>query len=90
MRISYLGHASLLIEIGGLKILTDPLLRRRVMHLRRVAPDATAEQLAGVGLILISHAHHDHLDTALAEAARRRPAACSVPSRRAGRSRARG
>ncbi len=84
MRITYLGHASLLIEIGGLKVLTDPLLRRRVMHLRRVAPDATVEQLAGVGLILISHAHHDHLDTRSLKLLGRRPRVlCPEPARRA-------
>jgi L-ascorbate metabolism protein UlaG (beta-lactamase superfamily) len=63
MRITYLGHATVLIEIDGLKVLTDPLLRPRILHLRRVAPAATAEQLDGVDLVLISHAHHDHLDT---------------------------
>jgi len=64
MRITYLGHASLLIEIDGVKLITDPLLRPRIMRvLRRVAPAATAEQLDGIDLVLLSHAHHDHLDT---------------------------
>ncbi|MCB0876184.1 MAG: MBL fold metallo-hydrolase [Solirubrobacterales bacterium] len=62
MRITYLGHATILIELDGTKVLTDPLLRRRVMHLRRVAPDVTDAQLGGTELVLISHAHHDHLD----------------------------
>jgi L-ascorbate metabolism protein UlaG (beta-lactamase superfamily) len=62
LRITYLGHASLLIELDGLRVLTDPLLRPRVLHLRRVAPAVTAEQLADIDLILISHAHHDHVD----------------------------
>lgn len=63
MRITYLGHASLLIEIDGVKVITDPLLRPRIMRaLRRVAPEATQEQLTGVDLVLLSHAHHDHLD----------------------------
>ena len=63
MRITYLGHASVLIGLDGLKVLTDPLLRPRIAHLRRVAPAVAAERLAGVDLILVSHAHHDHLDT---------------------------
>lgn len=84
MRITYLGHASLLIEIGGLKFLTDPLLRRRVMHLRRVAPEATPAQLAGVDLILISHAHHDHLDTRSLKLIGGEPRVlCPEPARRA-------
>ena len=65
VRITYLGHASLLIEIDGVKIITDPLLRPRIMRvLRRVAPEPTAEHLTGVDLALLSHAHHDHLDPA--------------------------
>jgi L-ascorbate metabolism protein UlaG (beta-lactamase superfamily) len=63
VRITYLGHATVVIELDGLKFLTDPLLRPRVLHLRRVAPEATLEQLAGTDLVLVSHAHHDHLDT---------------------------
>ncbi len=63
LRITYLGHASLLIEIDGVKLITDPLLRPRIMKvLRRVAPEAKREQLTGVDLVLVSHAHHDHLD----------------------------
>ncbi len=63
MRITYIGHASVLIEIDGVKVMTDPLLRPRVMRvLKRVAPEATEEQLTGVDLVLLSHAHHDHLD----------------------------
>jgi L-ascorbate metabolism protein UlaG (beta-lactamase superfamily) len=59
--VAYLGHATVLVELDGVRLLTDPLLRRRVTHLRRattVEPDAVRE-LDGV---LISHAHHDHLD----------------------------
>ena len=41
MRITYLGHASVLIELDGLKVITDPLLRPRILSaLRRVAPAA--------------------------------------------------
>jgi L-ascorbate metabolism protein UlaG (beta-lactamase superfamily) len=84
MRITYLGHASVIIEVDGLKVLTDPLLRRRVLHLRRVAPRATAEQLAGTDLILISHAHHDHLDTRSLKLVGGSPRVlCPEPARRA-------
>jgi L-ascorbate metabolism protein UlaG (beta-lactamase superfamily) len=62
-RIVFLGHATVLIELEGRRLLTDPLLRRRVAHLRHRAP-AAREQLTGVDAVLISHLHHDHLDLA--------------------------
>jgi len=58
--VAYLGHATVLIELDGTKLLTDPLLRRRVTHLRR-ADDPRTEGLDEVDAVLISHAHHDHL-----------------------------
>jgi len=59
--IGYIGHATVLIDLDGVRLLTDPLLRSRVTHLRRAAKvDATA--LRGVDAVLISHLHYDHLD----------------------------
>ena len=37
-RVTYLGHATVLLEIGGSRILTDPILRNRLAHLRRRGP----------------------------------------------------
>jgi L-ascorbate metabolism protein UlaG (beta-lactamase superfamily) len=55
-----MGHSTVLLELGGVRLLTDPVLRTRVAHLRRhgAAPAAPA----GVDAILISHLHYDHLD----------------------------
>jgi L-ascorbate metabolism protein UlaG (beta-lactamase superfamily) len=49
-----------LIELGGVRLLTDPVLRGRVAHLRRhgCAPEVPA----GVDAVLLSHLHYDHLD----------------------------
>lgn len=62
MKVTYLGHATTLIEIARMRVLTDPLLRPLVGHLRRIAPPVAARNLEGIDLILVSHAHHDHLD----------------------------
>ena len=60
-RIEYVGHATVLVDLGGVRLLTDPLLRNRVAHLRR-AVKVDAGALRGVDAVLISHLHYDHLD----------------------------
>jgi L-ascorbate metabolism protein UlaG (beta-lactamase superfamily) len=61
LRLTWLGHATVLVELDGVRIITDPLLRRRAGLLRRSAElDAAAP--AGLDAVAISHAHHDHLD----------------------------
>jgi L-ascorbate metabolism protein UlaG (beta-lactamase superfamily) len=61
-RIVFLGHATVLIELGGMRLLCDPLLRARVLHLRRQVPPVDESAFAGPDAVLISHMHHDHLD----------------------------
>lgn len=60
-RIEFVGHATVVVDLDGVRLLTDPLLRNRVAHLRRVVP-VSAKALRGVDAVLISHAHYDHLD----------------------------
>jgi L-ascorbate metabolism protein UlaG (beta-lactamase superfamily) len=60
-RVTYVGHATVLVELDGVRLLTDPILRRRVLHLRR-SPAAALEVPADVDAILVSHVHWDHLD----------------------------
>ena len=63
-RIVFVGHATALIEVDGVRLLTDPLLRSRVAHLRRHAPPVDAAHTADPRAVLISHLHHDHADVA--------------------------
>ena len=50
----------MLIEHGGVRLLTDPVLRRRILHIRRHGP--TPETPASIDAVLLSHLHFDHLD----------------------------
>jgi len=61
-RLTFLGHASTLIEIDGLRIVTDPVLRRLVGPLYRRVPQPLLDPLADPDVILISHMHLDHYD----------------------------
>lgn len=62
LRIQFHGHSTVLIDLDGTKILTDPVLRGRIsalMRHRSLARDISADP---VDAVLISHMHHDHLD----------------------------
>jgi L-ascorbate metabolism protein UlaG (beta-lactamase superfamily) len=61
-RLTWLGHATVVLEIGGARLITDPLLRARLAHLRRVGPRPDADASAALDAVLISHLHFDHLD----------------------------
>ncbi len=63
-RIVFLGHATVLIELDGVRLLTDPLLRSRIAHLSRQVPPVDQSATADLDAVLISHLHHDHLDLA--------------------------
>jgi L-ascorbate metabolism protein UlaG (beta-lactamase superfamily) len=60
MKITWLGHATLLLETAGGRLITDPVLRDRVMHLHRQVP--TPADPGAVDGVLLSHLHHDHFD----------------------------
>jgi L-ascorbate metabolism protein UlaG (beta-lactamase superfamily) len=60
-QIVYVGHSTVLVELDGVRLLTDPLLRTRMLHLRRVGP-VDLEPLQKPDAVLISHMHFDHLD----------------------------
>lgn len=60
-RLTFVGHASTVIELDGVRLLTDPVLRSRIAHLRRQVP-LSPESDPAPDAVLISHQHFDHLD----------------------------
>jgi L-ascorbate metabolism protein UlaG (beta-lactamase superfamily) len=82
--IAWLGHATGLINFYGVRIITDPLLFPRIGidmgigsfgPLRLVNCALTPDELPELDLVLVSHAHFDHLDTPSLAAVRGRPSA---------------
>ena len=61
-RITWVGHATVLVELDGARVLTDPVFSRHVAHLRRRVPKPAGEIAAAIDAILISHLHLDHAD----------------------------
>ena len=60
-RLTWLGHSTVVVDLDGTRLVTDPVLRRRIWHLRRDAAVPTAS-LGELQAILLSHNHFDHLD----------------------------
>lgn len=60
--ITWLGHATVLIESGGVRLLTDPVLRDRIGPLVRIRPEGGVAAPGPVDGVLLSHLHADHLD----------------------------
>lgn len=61
-RATWLGHSTVLLEQSGARILTDPVLRARVLHLRRHPESRHSLDPGQLDAILISHHHFDHFD----------------------------
>jgi L-ascorbate metabolism protein UlaG (beta-lactamase superfamily) len=58
--VTWLGHATVLVELDGQRLLTDPILHARVGPLLRVAAPAPGHGSADIDAVLISHLHADH------------------------------
>jgi len=62
--ITWIGHATTLVELSGRRVVTDPVLTDRVGHLRRRRPlRLETNTLARLDAVLVSHVHMDHLHT---------------------------
>src|SRR6202522_2922122 len=61
--ITFIGHSSFLIQIGGRKLLMDPVFAERLIALRRLRrPGVRIKELPAIDMVLLSHAHMDHLN----------------------------
>ena len=60
--VTWFGHATTLIELDGVRLLTDPVLRRRIGPLARIGPGIGADAVGHVDYVLLSHLHADHTD----------------------------
>ena len=58
--VTWVGHSTVVIEAEGSRVITDPLLTKRVAHLRRRRPLPSPDH-ADVDVALLSHIHLDHL-----------------------------
>lgn len=70
-RVTWLGHATALLELGGARLLTDPVLRDRIAHLRRHSTSPPAGVADSIDAVLLSHLHLDHADVASLRRVRR-------------------
>jgi L-ascorbate metabolism protein UlaG (beta-lactamase superfamily) len=62
LAVTWLGHSSTLIELDGVRLMTDPILGQRIGPLVRIAPRVPPEPVRGIDAALISHLHPDHAD----------------------------
>ncbi|MEA2766783.1 MAG: hypothetical protein QOK07_3187 [Gemmatimonadaceae bacterium] len=79
--ITWIGHTSFLIQIGGLNVLTDPIWSERASPVRFagprrwVPPAVDFDALPPIDAVILSHDHYDHLDSAtVSRLAKRYPA----------------
>jgi L-ascorbate metabolism protein UlaG (beta-lactamase superfamily) len=67
MRVTWLGHSTVLLELDGLRVLTDPVFGERASPVSFAGPKrfhrtpATIDQLPKLDVVLLSHNHYDHL-----------------------------
>jgi L-ascorbate metabolism protein UlaG (beta-lactamase superfamily) len=68
-RVTWLGHASFLVQLDGVSLLVDPALKPALFGgiSRNVPPGVRIEDLPPIDAVLVTHSHYDHLDLATLE-----------------------
>jgi L-ascorbate metabolism protein UlaG (beta-lactamase superfamily) len=65
MGVTFIGHSSFLLQMGEKKLLVDPVFAKRLVVLRRQRrPGLLVEGLPAIDIVLLTHAHMDHLNIA--------------------------
>lgn len=91
--VTWIGHATFLVQMNGVNLLTDPVWAERMGFAKRLAPPGIAlEKLPAIDAVLLSHSHYDHMHIASLKALHRRnpgmklyvPAGLAAPLRRRG------
>ncbi|RYX91325.1 MAG: MBL fold metallo-hydrolase [Comamonadaceae bacterium] len=84
--ITWIGHASTLVQAGGLNMLTDPVFSKRASPVQFVGPERAQPpgialaDLPPIDVVMVSHNHYDHLDTASVQAIAARSAQAGKPT----------
>lgn len=61
--LTWIGHATYLVQLGGRSIVIDPVLSQRIVAIPRlVAPGLTRQALPALDAVLVTHNHRDHMD----------------------------
>src|SRR6202040_4087878 len=77
--VTWIGHATMLVQASGLNVLTDPVFSTRVSPVRFAgpsraqAPGISLQDLPHIDVVAISHNHYDHLDRASVRTLARQP-----------------
>ena len=85
LRVTWMGHACVLLEIDGLRVMTDPVWSERVSPSslagpkRFFEPPIALDELPSIDAVVISHDHYDHLDMATIKALGARGSLFLVP-----------
>jgi hypothetical protein len=73
LRVTWLGHSATLVEVDGVRVMTDPMWSQRPSPVQWMGPKrwyeplVSLDQLPAVDVVVISHDHYDHLDMATAK-----------------------
>ncbi len=73
LRVTWIGHATTLVQMEGVNILTDPMFSERCSPVsfagpkRKMPPAPAFENLPRIEVVMISHNHYDHLDKSTIE-----------------------